>query len=307
MKPRKNNLGLEKQNRAGIPPGPDPGPSPPTASPQNNTQGGQFDWRGLVCGAFLSAAAAAAYSRTFSVPLLYDDLPSIRDNPTLRHVGAAFWPPFNSTVSGRPVLNISLAINYAASGTSVWSYHALNLALLVLAGLTLFGIIRRTLSPRADPRASGIAFCIALLWVLHPLLSESVTYVIQRGESLMGLFYLLTLYCFIRGAWTDGKSRGLWYGSSVASCLLGMGTKEVMVSAPLVVLLYDRTFLAGGFAAALRRRWRVYAGLAATWSVLPLLVVSTHGRGGTARMNAAIGAAMSAVTSAAISADNPSR
>ncbi len=251
--------------------------------PKNETPGGRrTDWPALAGGAVLVAAVAAAYARTFAVPMFYDDVPSILHNPTLRHLGSAFWPGGRSTVSGRPVLNLSLALNYAVSGAGVWSYHALNLAIHALACLALFGIARRTLAPREGERASVVAFCVALLWAVHPLLTESVTYVIQRAESLMGLFYLLTLYCFIRGAAADGGRPRAWQALSVGFCLLGMGTKEVMASAPLIVLLYDRTFLAGSFREAWRLRRGVYVGLAATWLVLPFLVLSTHGRGGTA-------------------------
>ncbi len=235
-----------------------------------------------AAGAILAGVAIAAYARTFSVPFLYDDLPSIVDNPTIRHIRTAFWPPDGSTTGGRPILNLSLAIDYGASGTSVWSYHAVNLAIHILAGLTLFGIVRRTLSRRSPRTAQSMAFCAALLWILHPLQTESVTYVVQRAESLMGLFYLLTLYCFILGSSKSGRTRRLWFGLSITSCLLGMGTKEVMVSAPLIVFLYDRTFLAGGFAEAWRQRRGAYVGLAATWVFLAILVLSTHDRGGTA-------------------------
>jgi tetratricopeptide (TPR) repeat protein len=246
------------------------------------------DWPALACGAVLASVAAAAYSRTFHVPLVYDDIPSIADNLTLRHLGDAVWPSAQSTVSGRPVLNLSLAVNYAISGTDVWSYHALNLAIHVMAALALFGIARRTLS-RTNPRGAGpIAFSITLLWSLHPLLTESVTYVIQRAESLMGLFYLLTLYFFIRGAQAEGRGKVLWYAASVFSCLLGMGTKEVMVSAPLIVFLYDRTFLSGSFTGAWRLRRAVHASLAATWLVVPFLVISAHGRGGTVGFGAGV-------------------
>ncbi len=227
-------------------------------------------------------AAVAAYCRTFQVSPLLDDNGSIRDNPTLRHLSDSLWPPLDRTVGGRPVLNISLAINYLISGTHLWSYHALNLAIHVLAGLTLFGIVRRTLASRSPQAATAVAFFAALLWTLHPLLTESVTYVIQRAESLMGLFYLLTLYCLIRGAAAVGGGRNCWYAASVAACLLGMGTKEVMVSAPLIVLLYDGTFLAGSFAEAWRRRRSVYVALATTWLFLLYLVIATHGRAGTA-------------------------
>jgi Flp pilus assembly protein TadD len=98
----------------------------------------------------------------------------------------------------------------------------------------------------------------------------------------MGLFYLLTLYCFIRGAEADGPGRNGWHAASIAACFLGMATKEVMVSAPLIVLLYDRAFLAGGFVEAWRRRWRVYVGLAATWLVPAFLMLSAKGRGASA-------------------------
>jgi tetratricopeptide (TPR) repeat protein len=229
----------------------------------------------------ICAAALAAYRNSFSAPLLYDDRSSIAANPTIRHLSTALSPSAGATVGGRPILNLSFAINYAVSGASVWSYHALNLAIHVFAGLAIFGIVRRTLAPR-NPAALLIAFSAALLWTLHPLQTESVTYIVQRAESLMGLFYLLTLYCFIRGAGAAGNQARAWYAASIAACFLGMGTKEVMVSAPLIVLLYDRTFLAGSFSEAWRSRAKVYAGLAATWLVLPILVLSTHGRAGTA-------------------------
>ena len=155
----------------------------------------------------------------------------------------------------------------------MWSYHALNLAIHVVAGLTLFGIVRRTLARRAGAVASSIAFSAALLWTLHPLQTESVTYVIQRAESLMGLFYLLTLYCFIRGVEADGRPR-LWFTLSIAACLLGMATKEVTASAPVIVLLYDRTFVAGSFREAWHRRRWLHLSLAATWLPLAGLVAS---------------------------------
>jgi protein O-mannosyl-transferase len=243
---------------------------------------GTRGWPLWACGAVLAGTAIAAYCRTFSVPLLFDDGTSVATNPTLRHLASAFWPPSGATVSGRPILNFSLAINYAISGTDVWSYHALNLAIHVLAGWTLFGIVRRTPGTGTAPMATALAVAVALVWSLHPLLTESVTYIIQRAESLMGLFYLLTLYGVIRGAGTAGPAQNRWYGLATAACLLGMGTKEVMVSAPLVVLLYDRTFLAGSFGKALRlRRW-LYAGLGATWLPLFFLVHASHGRGGSA-------------------------
>jgi Flp pilus assembly protein TadD len=126
---------------------------------------------------------------------------------------------------------------------------------------------------------------------VHPLQTEAVTYVVQRAESLMSLFYLLTLYCFIRYSEAQpplvparrySPAGGIWALLSVLSCFLGMATKEVMVSAPLVVLFYDRTFLAGSLRTAWARRRGLYIGLGASWLLLAILVAGTHGRGGTA-------------------------
>lgn len=233
------------------------------------------DWRLLGLGAVLAAAAIVVYGGTFSVPMLFDDVKSIVDNPTIRHWSSVFWPPAKTTASGRPLLNLTLALNYAISGRAVWSYHALNLAIHIAAGLTLFGIIRRTLAPRMGRQAASIAFAAALLWTLHPLQTESVTYIVQRAESLMGLFYLLTLYCFIRGAETEDCSKRLWFVLCAAACLVGAATKEVVVSAPVIVLLYDRTFIAGSFRAAWQRRRGLYVALSASWVLLGVLVAGT--------------------------------
>jgi tetratricopeptide (TPR) repeat protein len=234
------------------------------------------------------AAGVWAYHNSFQGQFVFDDVESIAENPHIRHL----WPVWEAlkqppkggtTVAGRPIVGLSLAINYAISGLRVRGYHTLNLAIHVAAGLVLFGIARRTLlqpplRQRFGMAALPLALVIALIWVVHPLQTESVTYVAQRAESMMGLFHLLTLYCVIRGAESD--SPNIWYTLSVTSCLLGMASKEVMVSAPLIVLLYDRTFLCGSFAEAWRRRARLYLGLAATWMLLGHLMLSTGNRSG---------------------------
>lgn len=278
----------------------------------------------LVAGGLIVLAGFAAYHNTFSAPFVFDSPTSITGNPTIRRLWP-IWPVLspasNLTVGGRPIANLSLAINYAISGEAVWSYHALNLAIHLLAGLVLFGIVRRTLSqPRLRARFGDVALTLACaaagLWLLHPLQTESVTYVIQRTESLAGLFYLLTLYGFIRAtescretggpaadaghspsARVGGHARrppaGVgWLAFSFAACLLGMATKEIMASAPLLVLVYDRTFVSGGFRAALRQRRRYYLALAATWILLGWLVASTHNRGGTAGFDSGLSPAI---------------
>ncbi len=214
----------------------------------------------LLPAALLVCAGLVAYANSLSGPFIFDDLDAIVGNPPIRRLwppGALFAAPAaRSSVDGRPVLTLSLALNYAAGGLDPKGYHAVNLLIHLAAGLLLFGIVHRTLDE--PPEAPWLALAAAGIWLLHPLQTESVTYVIQRAESLMGLLYLLTMYAALRD----------WKVLAVLACALGMATKEVMVTAPLLVVLYDRCFRHGSFREAWRQRWRFYLTLGATWGVL---------------------------------------
>jgi protein O-mannosyl-transferase len=249
-------------------------------------------WWIFAAAVAIALAVFAAYRNSFQGAFIYDDVVSIQDNMSIRNIGKigdVLSPPARGqTVSGRPMLNLSFAVNYALGEMDPYGYHVANLVIHILAALALFGILRRTLLlPSMAPRYEGIAlplaFSVALIWAVHPLQTESVTYVAQRAESLMGLFYLLTIYCFIRGAAGQLASDGnasrptstIWYVLAAIACLLGMATKEVMLTAPLVLLLYDRTFLSGSFIRAIRQRWGIYVALAASWALLVFLAIST--------------------------------
>lgn len=239
-----------------------------------------------IASAVLIAATILAYCNTLTTPFVFDDHGNIEANPSIRQL----WPiwevflqrsPQGTYVHGRPVVNLSLALNYAIGGIRTFPYHLTNLAIHVLAGLTLLGIVRRTLSlpslgGRYERLATPLAFAIAAIWALHPLQTQAVTYVIQRYESLMGLFYLLSLYCVIRS--DSSLQPRQWTAAAVGACFLAMGCKEVAVSLPLVILLYDRAFLAGSFREAWRRRQGMYLGLLAAWLGLAALLVVSGGR-----------------------------
>ncbi len=224
----------------------------------------------------LVAAVGAVYSNSFGGPFVFDDALSIVENPSIRQLWPltqVLSPPSGQgiTVEGRPLVNLSFALNYAISGTAPWSYHAANLAIHAFAALTLFGLVRRTLESLKISSASLVAFSTALLWAVHPLQTESVTYLAQRTESLMGLLLLATLYFFQRQN----------FFCSFLTCALGMATKEVMVVAPLLVVLYDRTFVAGSFREGWERHGKFYVALASTWLLLAILVLGAGNRGGT--------------------------
>jgi tetratricopeptide (TPR) repeat protein len=245
-----------------------------------------FNLRQFAAAAGLVIAAVVAYHNILHAPFIFDDRKAIVENPTIRRLVSfeVLRTPSGATgagASGRPLVNLSLALNYAIGGLAVEGYHVVNLAIHICAGLLLFGLVRRTLnlSPLAGA-AFPLAWTMTLLWLVHPLQTESVTCVVQRSESLVGLFYLLTLYCFVRS--TEPAASGGWAMAAVVACLAGMMTKESMVTAPVVALLYDRTFVAGSFRKAWQQRGRLYLGLAATWLFLGGLLVARGGSRGAA-------------------------
>lgn len=247
-------------------------------------------WRTALAVAGLVAVNVAVYSRSLAVPFIFDDLTSIPENPNIQ----TLWPPWKAmspppqlgAAGGRPLVGLTLAVNYALDGLHVRGYHAFNVLVHVLAALALWGVVARTLAaPRLRGRFGGqaAAFAVALVWSVHPLLTEPVTYVVQRTELLMGLFYLLTLYAALR-AWDSGRPTR-WDLVSVACCALGMASKEVMVTAPLMVVLHDLLLRGEPWSALWPRRRRLYAGLSATWAVLAAILA------GGAQVKGALGGA----------------
>jgi Flp pilus assembly protein TadD len=261
---------------------PPPSPAHPAASRDR--------WRTALGVIVLAAVDAAVYSRSLRVPFIFDDLTSIPENPNIQ----TLWPPWRSmapppqlgAAGGRPLVGLSLAVNYALGGLNVRGYHAFNVLVHILASLALWGVVARTLAaPRLRGRFGGraAAFAVALVWSVHPLLTEPVTYIVQRTELLMGLFYLLTLYASLR-AW-DSARPARWEAVAVACCALGMASKEVMVTAPVMVVLHDVLLRGEPWPALARRRRRLYAGLGATWAVLVAIVA------GGAQVKGALGGA----------------
>ena len=212
--------------------------------------------------ALIVLAGALVYANALSGPFIFDDSVAVVDNSHIRSLRFpdALIAERENPAAGRPLVNLSFAINFAAGGLRPTGYHLWNVAVHLLCALTAFGLLRLTLG------ADGLALAAALIWVVHPLNSEAVDYVTERSESMMALFYLLTLYAAPRP--------GRWTALAVIACALGMGCKESMVTAPVAVVLYDRAFVFESWQHAWRKRWPLYAMLAATWLLLVLLLRS---------------------------------
>lgn len=253
----------------------------PTAPASSSRHGGTATIWGAVV--VIVAAGLAAYSNSLQGEFVFDDVPAIVENKSICNLSRLdeVLLPVEKYDYYRPVLNLSLALCYSVGKLNTVPYHCFNLGIHLGAALTLFGLVRRTLlrcphDSRLPDASTALAFVASLLWVLHPLQTESVTYVVQRCEAMFGLFSLLSLYCVVRGATSAHVG---WYVGAVTACAFGMGSKEATAVTPLLILLYDRTFLASSLRETLQKRWGLYLALAMTWGMLaPAILMSQAGR-----------------------------
>lgn len=246
------------------------------------------------------AIAFLAFGPALRAPFDFDDREAITENTTIRQLWPASMPlhppPLGTAVSGRPVVNYSFALNYALNRTlgvthtadsdgasETIGFHIVNVLLHVSTALLLFGLVRRALlfgrfSQEWQQSSLRIAAVGTTLWLLHPIQTEAVDYVSQRSELLVSLFYVSTIYASVR-AW-NGRAVA-WSIAAVCFSVLGMLSKEVMITAPLMVMLYDRAFVSDRWRTLWSSRGKLYLALLATSGVSVWLIAS-GARGDTA-------------------------
>ncbi|MBL4699939.1 MAG: tetratricopeptide repeat protein [Phycisphaeraceae bacterium] len=223
---------------------------------------------------------AVAYQSSYTVPFIFDDIHAIVENPHVRQwdsLSMAMGSPTQSSLSGRPVVSLSFALQGRGEGAlSSGSFHLFNHVVHLFNALLVFEILCLILRFCHQLKLRFWAFAAACIWTVLPLNSEAVVYLTQRTELLVSLFYLLTLYGSLRYLLLPREfARGGWLLLAVISSALGMGCKENMVSVPVMVLLLDRTLVSGTFGKSIKSHRGLYVGLVATWFVLLLLNINT--------------------------------
>jgi len=227
-------------------------------------------------------ATTALYAGRLDGEWIFDDYHAVVRNEQIERLWPPTWAWYDHDVpwASRPAVSFTVALDFALHGRSPSGYRGFNLAVHLANGLLLLWIVRRLLAAwpalrMSERDAAGLAGAVALLWSLHPLQTELVKYVSQRTELMVSFFYLLTLAAALaRFEATSRRASAAWSGVAIGACALGAMSKEVIVTAPLAVLLCDRAFVSGGFARALRQHRGLYAGLACSWAILIPLVVA---------------------------------
>jgi tetratricopeptide (TPR) repeat protein len=247
----------------------------------------------------LAVATLLAYVPALNAPFVMDDADTIgasADWTTLEGSPTAGRPLVMATLAANSALNSALGVDERPDPDGLHKalgFRLFNLLVHLLTGALLFGVLRRVIREQTIPEdwrviADPIACTVCALWLLHPIQSEVINYIVQRSEALASFFYLATLYASLR-AWEGTQwSRLGWYALAVAACVLGMASKEIVISAPLAVMLYDRAFRLASWRALLRpgngRGWlylALWTACLATFAVL-----GAGSRGETAGFNA---------------------
>jgi tetratricopeptide (TPR) repeat protein len=255
----------------------------------NTAAGGQSAGRSpriawALCG--IVAVTAVAYANSFGGDFVFDDVGELLFNPALE----TLFPPWDAMFDSprapaRPLPYLTFAIDTVLWGRSPVGYHATSLLIHIVAALALFDLARLTfLSPRlrswCGEAAVPLATAIAMIWAVHPLQTQAITYIYQRIESLTGMLCLVSLACFARAAASGWSAR--WLAACVGATAAAMASKEHAVVLPFLVLLYDWLFSPPATPAAwwtdIRRRPGFYVALCATWLVLAAVLASQAGK-----------------------------
>lgn len=215
----------------------------------------------LLSASLVAVVLTCVYAGRLTGPFMFDDQLAIIDNPTLQSF-ALFAPPRATPVARRPLVNATFALDSKLFGLSPQAFHATNLLIHGLCTLLAYACLRRLLRAPGLPswlteNATVYALCIALVWCVHPMTSETVLYATQRTESCVALWYLGALWLLTREAQLGVRT---WPWVLFCS-VCGVASKEVFVTAPVVLWCCDRTFFAGSFREALRARRSYYLAL----------------------------------------------
>ncbi|MBI5598765.1 MAG: hypothetical protein HY890_03395 [Deltaproteobacteria bacterium] len=201
-------------------------------------------WFHAGVSALIAVSVVIVYSGTFGAAFHFDDLPNIVENYAIRdlkNLPAIFF-------GNRGLVMATFALNYAAGGDNVFGYHVGNVIIHIINGILAYFLVFNTMLKAGgeEARSKKIAAYSALLFALHPVQTQAVTYIVQRMESLASLFYLAALVVFIKAADASSSAkRALLYAGVAVLYFLGFKSKEVAITLPFVIALYDVYFLGG--------------------------------------------------------------
>jgi tetratricopeptide (TPR) repeat protein len=199
---------------------------------------------------FFSAITLAIYSITFSSPFVLDDLIRIEENPAIRVTKFSIPQIIKAGMISskmRPIAFITFALNHSLHQYDVFGYHLVNIIIHILTGFFLYLFLKTTLKiPTIHGRYKHtdlISFLAALIWLVHPIQTQSITYIVQRMNSMAAMFLILSFLFYAYGRLAEAnKKRWIWLFASAVSWLLSLGCKQIGAVLPFLIFLYEWYF-----------------------------------------------------------------
>lgn len=225
--------------------------------------------RNLVFFFVIASFSFLIYSNTLHTPFILDDITNIQFSQAI-HIKDISVDSLIQVLRGaysthRPLPNISFALNYYLHKFNPAGYHVVNIIIHLTTGILLFVILKDTLKISTEEekcRPEWTAFAAVLIWIVHPLHTQSVTYIVQRMTSMATMFYALTLLLYIKARLSERKGKKCaLYGMSLLSAVLALGSKEIAVTLPVFTFLYE---------------WYFFQNLSREWmkkKVFPIIIV----------------------------------
>jgi tetratricopeptide (TPR) repeat protein len=232
----------------------------------------------------LAIAVIFIYSETLSGPFIFDDRNNIMENPhirishiTLNNLASA---AFDSPSHKRPVANISFALNYYIHGYNVVGFHAVNIIIHLVTGILLYFFVQTTFrTPALQSRYEHykwIAFFTAAIWLVHPLQTQSVSYIVQRMNSLAAMFYILSFLCYAQLRLNPQKRSKWWlFFGCILAGILALGTKQNTATLPFFLLLYEWYFFRDLSLKWLKEHLALLAGLLLLLAIVAFIFLGT--------------------------------
>ena len=206
-----------------------------------------FARKEFLAAAILALLTILTYVGTLNVPFVFDDSIRITENPAIRikEISPDSLMHILKGPGFRPLADFSFAVNYLLHGFDVRGYHIVNLAIHFITAMMVFLVARHTLR-LSHLESDFICFFAAAVWLVHPLHTQSVTYIIQRMNSLATMFFMLSLLFFIKARLSQQKGAKKSAISGFIFCglagLCGLAAKETIAILPVVLLLYEWIF-----------------------------------------------------------------
>lgn len=207
----------------------------------------------LIALITLAVIPAIIYSNSFQAPFVLDDLPNIVEKSTMEVTTLTYeslhQAAFEGAIVRRWLPNLSYGLNFYFGEHEVWGYHLLNLIVHIMTVMVLYGLFFTTLTlPRLDfspRRAAQISLISAIVWAVHPLQTNAVTYIVQRMTSMAAFFYLASLLFYVIGRLQSRLKapRYAFWAVSLICALLALASKENSAMLPLIILAYEFYFL----------------------------------------------------------------